>query len=230
MLFKSALPLDDINGLLYNADVLLTRVDEGDKSVVGRVASDDEIFYNRFKGALGQRHQRVWIQNDLSTWGELGCRKTKKKNVLISDGKCWDGNWPGNEAAATVEIEFEAKFSSFTAEESDDRSAAPTDVIWLLATFSHENCVKLLNPNGIFVMLFPLRSNVSTGVVGGTLAMITAIATLVRFWFAQEIVSVVVLPAVGWQLHGAIDATGHLQFNSVNELNGVVSLHVAFLT
>ena len=59
MLFKSALPLDDINGLLYNADVLLTRVDEGDKSVVGRVASDDEIFYNRFKGALGQRHQRV---------------------------------------------------------------------------------------------------------------------------------------------------------------------------
>ena len=60
--------------------------------------------------------------------------------------------------------------------------------------------------------------------------MIEAIVLSFKFRLAHEMVSVVILPAVGWQLHGVIDATGHLQFNSVNELNGVVSLHVAFLT
>ena len=153
----------------------------------------------------------------------------KRNNKIISRCDVAMNLIPGREDVAMVEIWFELRSRLFTAA-GRFSSAVATAAIELFARFKLANWLYWGKLAGTAVNRFPLKSNVSTGVVGGTLAMIEAIVLSFKFRLAHEMVSVVILPAVGWQLHGVIDATGHLQFNSVNELNGVVSLHVAFLT
>ena len=110
------------------------------------------------------------------------------------------------------------------------------DVIWFEAKDKEISRVYCVMLEGILVIRLPLKSIESTGVLGATLTMTSAIVESVRFWFAHETVSVFEsLPsvvAVGPQVHGAIDTSGHWQFKAVSEVNGVAneSLHVASCT
>ena len=78
-----------------------------------------------------------------------------------------------------------------------DRSVEPMDEIELLAAATRMRVAYCDKPAGTHVSLFPLRSNVSTGVVAGVLATTAPMAVSPSPRSAQEIVKVVSLPAVG---------------------------------
>jgi hypothetical protein len=117
-------------------------------------------------------------------------------------------NLLGNEPAATVEMEFDAKFSFFTAAvKSVDRSAAPMDERTLLATLSEDISVKALRPFGIFVMLLPSRISVS---IAAQAILPTSVSTAesVRLRPVQLTVTVVLLPLVSVQAQLPKSAAG----------------------
>lgn len=94
------------------------------------------------------------------------------------------------------------------------------------------SCGNWGSPAGMRVNLLPLRFITFTGVVGGIFLTMASISSVVSPWLEQSIVNVELLPVVGWQEQGRIEAVGHWQFNSESDENGVAveSEHVALTT
>ena len=78
-----------------------------------------------------------------------------------------------------------------------ERSVEATDPIAFRARETRTSVSYCGKPTGIDVSLFPLRSKVSTGVVAGVLATIAPMAVSSSPRSAQEMTSVVSLPAEG---------------------------------
>ena len=80
--------------------------------------------------------------------------------------------------------------------------------------------------------LFIPKLRMDTGVVAGMFLMIASMSASPSPLLAQSIVSVVLSPLVGRQVHGRMDAVGHLQLMAESAEKGVAawSLHVASTT
>ena len=77
-----------------------------------------------------------------------------------------------------------------------------------------------------------LKLSWATGVVAGRFLTIASMSASPSPWLEQSIVSVVLSPLVGRQVHGRMDAVGHLQLMADSAEKGVAawSLHVASTT
>ena len=88
---------------------------------------------------------------------------------------------------------------------------APTEVILFFETIKVCNCLYCGKFAGMCVSVLLLKSRTATGVVAGMLFTMDSIFESSIPLFAQFMVSVVVLPLVAPQTHGAISAAyvGH---------------------